>query len=59
MHLALALALVLVAVLIAAHHWLIHPNLSGVSRFFQVSDVSNHETWVVACLAAAATAVAL
>lgn len=55
--LGLAFAFVAAAVVIVAHHRVKHRNdahLSPVEKFFQVSDVSNHETWAVACVAFAA-----
>jgi hypothetical protein len=49
-----------IALLVAAglllHHIWIHPEYSFPDRMFQISDVSNHETWVVAALAVAFTA---
>ncbi len=36
--------------LIVVHHHIIHPELSGLDRFFQISDISNHETWIVGIL---------
>jgi hypothetical protein len=47
--LAICLALALIL-----HHIYIHPNYEFLDRAFQISDVYNHETWVVACLAFAA-----
>jgi len=57
----LVLILVLVAVLIVAHHWHKHradAHLTWAEKYFQASDIANHETWVVACLAAAAAVAA-
>lgn len=39
------------AILLLSHHTRIHPEYEYPDRLFQVSDVSNHETWVVALLA--------
>jgi hypothetical protein len=39
------------AILLLYHHTRIHPEYEYPDRLFQVSDVSNHETWVVALLA--------
>lgn len=38
------------AVLMAVHHYMIHPELEGSDRFFQLSDVTNHEVWIVGLL---------
>lgn len=35
------------------HHYVIHPELHGLNRVFQIQDISNHETWVVLLLALA------
>lgn len=54
---ALALAFLAAALVIVVHHRVKHrsdAHLSAVEKFFQVSDVSNHETWAVACVAFAA-----
>lgn len=44
---------VVLAILIIAHHIYIHPEYDFPDRAFQISDVQNHETWVVASLALA------
>ena len=53
----LAFAFCVLAVILLIHHWIIHPEYSFPDRLFQVSDVSNHETYVVAALACALTVV--
>lgn len=51
---AVLVVLLLMVVCILAHHWVKHRNdLRGISRMFQISDVENHETWVVASLGVA------
>lgn len=42
---------VALALLLIFHHICIHPEYDFPDRAFQISDVSNHETWVVALLA--------
>lgn len=42
------------AIALVLHHIYIHQNYNFPDRAFQVSDVINHETWVVASLAFAA-----
>jgi len=44
----------IIALLLVVHHIYIHPEYEFPDRAFQVKDVSNHETWVVVCLALAA-----
>lgn len=44
---------VISALLLMLHHIYIHPEYKFPDRAFQVSDVSNHETWIVALLALA------
>lgn len=41
---------VIVAVVILMHHRYKHANdpMTDIDKWFQVSDVSNHETWIVA-----------
>lgn len=41
---------IVIAVCILVHHRYKHANdpMSDVDKWFQVSDVSNHETWIVA-----------
>ena len=41
---------VIVAVVILLHHRYKHANdpMTNIDKWFQVSDVSNHETWIVA-----------
>ena len=53
---AIIIVLIVVAIAIMAHHWVVHSDLSGASRLFQVSDVSNHETWALVALGSAAGA---
>lgn len=45
--------LVIIAIVIVLHHIYIHDNLTFPSRIFQISDISNHETWVIAVAALA------
>lgn len=42
---------IVTAILIMAHHIYIHPDYDFPDRAFQVSDVKNHETWILASLA--------
>ena len=45
--------LVGLAIVIIAHHYDKHPELTGVDRFYQVSDLlkpNSHEFWVNVCL---------
>lgn len=42
---------IIIAVMIVIHHIYIHPEYDFPDRAFQISDVSNHETWVVMFLA--------
>jgi hypothetical protein len=44
---------IILAILIIVHHIYIHQNYEFPDRAFQVSDIQNHETWVVASLALA------
>lgn len=44
---------IIVAIGIVIHHIMIHPEYSFPDRAFQISDISNHETWVVSSLACA------
>lgn len=53
MHIIVAIC-ILAAILLIWHHTRIHPDYEYPDRAFQVSDVSNHETWVVALIAFAA-----
>lgn len=44
----LAALLFSLAILLLVHHWMIHEHdLSGTDRWFQLSDVQNHEAWIV------------
>lgn len=47
------LLFVIIAIVIILHHIFIHSNLSFPARIFQISDISNHETWAIAFLALA------
>ena len=51
---SLILAVIILAFLIVLHHIYIHDNYDFPDRAFQVSDVKNHETYVIACFAFAA-----
>jgi len=42
------------AIALILHHIYVHQNYEFPDRAFQISDVSNHETWIVASLAFAA-----
>lgn len=42
-----------IAGIVLAHHIYIHSDYDFPDRAFQVSDVQNHETWVIASLALA------
>lgn len=44
---------IILAILIIAHHIYIHSDYDFPDRAFQVSDVQNHETWIIASLALA------
>jgi uncharacterized membrane protein len=44
---------IIIAVVIVIHHIIIHTEYSFPDRAFQISDICNHETWVVAALACA------
>ena len=37
----------LIALLLVIHHVVIHPEYEFPDRAFQVSDICNHETWVL------------
>ena len=41
------------ALFLAVHHYMIHSDLSGGDRLFQLSDVRSHEVWIVGLLALA------
>lgn len=45
--------LVIIVIVIVLHHIYIHDNLTFPSRIFQLSDISNHETWAIAFAALA------
>ena len=47
---------IVLALIIMMHHIYIHSDYDFPDRAFQLSDVQNHETWVVASLALAAGA---
>lgn len=49
-------AAIVVAAIILVHHIVVHPEYSFPDRAFQVSDILNHETYIIACLAFAAGA---
>ena len=44
---AILVVLAALVVAILAHHWAIHPDLAPSEWAFQLSDVQDHETWVV------------
>lgn len=48
-------ALCVIAILLIIHHIMIHPDYSFPDRAFQLSDVNNHETYVIAALVSALT----
>lgn len=52
-HAAVVVAIlsVILAIIIVLHHIYKHTEYEFPDRAFQISDVSNHETWVVASLA--------
>lgn len=37
------------SILIILHHYRKHVELHGFERFFQIKDISNHETWATIC----------
>ena len=39
------------ALIIILHHWAIHPELTGLNRFVQVSDIDSHEVWALGFIA--------
>lgn len=45
--------LIIIAIVIIFHHIHKHDDLKYPDRIFQISDISNHETWVIACLSLA------
>lgn len=49
----LIIAGIVLAILIMVHHIYIHSDYDFPDRAFQISDVQNHETWIVASLALA------
>lgn len=48
-------ALCVIAILLIVHHIMIHPDYPFPDRAFQLSDVNNHETYVIAALVSALT----
>lgn len=46
----LVIAGLVLAILIIVHHIYIHSDYDFPDRAFQLSDVQNHETWVIASL---------
>lgn len=40
----------IIAFVLLAHHYVIHPELQLPDRLFQVKDVKNHETWILLLL---------
>jgi hypothetical protein len=49
-------AFLIIAILLLIHHVYVHPEYDFPERAFQFEDISNHETWIVVCLALAASA---
>lgn len=45
---------IIISIIIIIHHIYIHPEYDFPDRAFQISDVADHETWVIASLAFAA-----
>ena len=46
--------LIAVALGLSLHHWVIHPELQGLDRWYQTDDMLNplsHEIWINAALA--------
>lgn len=37
----------LFVITIIIHHFMKHKRLSGLDRWFQLSDIMNHESWVL------------
>lgn len=42
---------IVIAILIIFHHIYKHDDYTFPNRAFQISDIDNHETWFVACIA--------
>jgi hypothetical protein len=41
----------LIAIVVLVHHIYKHPDYKFPDRLFEISDIDNHETWIIACLA--------
>lgn len=45
-----ALFAFIIAIILIIHHTYIHKEYKSYDRIFQISDINNHETWIIACL---------
>lgn len=42
--------IIIIIVLLLAHHIFTHPQYDFPNRAFQITDVMNHETWIIAAI---------